>query len=368
MKIIHTGDIHLDSSFTSQNVLEAQKRRTALRSAFSSLMLYARTEKVDLFLICGDLFDDESVTKDTLTSICSQMADLKECTFIITPGNHDPYKDGSPYKLIEFPENVFIFTSPSLSYIDIAGTNVRVYGSAYLSDTKEEFTSENIPILDKQKINILMHHGDIGVKGSPYSSISTSVIEKCGFDYVALGHVHKGSEISSLGSTCYAYCGCLEGRDFGECGYKGAIVGEIEKGKAELRHVRFSSKRYETVKIDVTGNEAFADCISTVTEKCVSYGDDTLLRIEFSGVVSEGFIIDENLLRLSLPNPSYLEIKDKTLPLLNMKSLKEDKTLAGEFYRALEEKLFSDNDQEKETASMALKYGLRAIYGMELKG
>jgi hypothetical protein len=50
-----------------------------------------------------------------------------------------------------------------------------------------------------------------------------------------------------------------------------------------------------------------------------------------------------------------------------MKKLKEDKTLAGEFYRVLEEKLFSDDDDEKHIAQEALKYGLRAIYGMEIK-
>ncbi len=367
MKIIHTGDIHLDSSFTSQDVIEAQKRRNALRSAFSSLLLYARTERVDLFLICGDLFDDECVTKDTLTSITSQMADIEGCTFIITPGNHDPYSDSSPYKLMEFPKNVYIFSRPELSYIDIDGTNVRVYGSAYLSDTKDEFTSEALPILDSQKINILMHHGDIGVKGSPYNNLGASIIERSGFDYIALGHVHKGSEISKLGGTLYAYCGCLEGRDFGECGYKGAIVGSIEKGSFDLRHVRFSSKRYEIEKADVTGSDNFTDILPSIIEKCSIYGNDTLLRIEFSGVVSENFIIDEALLKSSLHGISYIEIKDKTLPMLNMKSLKEDKTLAGEFYRALEEKLFSDDEEEKGTASMALKYGLRAIYGMELK-
>ena len=50
MKIIHTGDIHLDSPFTSLNPIEAEKRRNALRAAFSSMILYAKTEKVELFL------------------------------------------------------------------------------------------------------------------------------------------------------------------------------------------------------------------------------------------------------------------------------------------------------------------------------
>lgn len=367
MKILHTGDIHLDSPFTSLNPIEAEKRRNALRSAFSSLILYAKTEKIDLFLICGDLFDDECVTKDTCVALCKEMASIPECSFIIIPGNHDPYKENSPYKLVSFPENVYIFTSPDITKVEIGSTGVCVWGSAYLSDTKEGYTMAKAPLIDKSKINILMHHGDLDVASSPYSPISSHQIEESGFDYVALGHIHKGTEIKRAGTTFYAYCGCTCGRDFGECGYKGAIIGEIEKGKANLKHVRFSAKRYEIINCDVTGYESFADCIPSIAEKCSPFGDDTLLRVELSGVVSESFGVDTDALRAIVSKPSYLEIKDKTLALLNMKKLKEDKTLAGEYYRALEEKLFSDDEEEKKTASLALKYGLRAIYGLEIK-
>ena len=367
MKIIHTGDIHLDSPFTSLNPIEAEKRRNALRAAFSSLILYAKTEKADLFLICGDLFDDECVTKDTCLALCKEMASVPECSFIITPGNHDPFGEKSPYKLVEFPENVYIFSLPELRKVEIGNTGVCIYGSAYLSDTKSAYDFPESLTLDKSKFNILMHHGDLDVSSSPYSPISTRQIEEGGFDYVALGHIHKGTEIKKVNDTYFAYCGCIEGRDFGECGYKGAIVGEISKGKCDLRHVRFSSKRYEVVKCDVTGCESFSDCMADVAEKCASFGEDTLLRVELGGVVSESFSADTELLRQVVKSPSYLEIKDRTLSLLNIKKLKEDKTLAGEFYRALEEKLFSPDEEEKRVAADALKYGLRAIYGLEIK-
>ncbi|MBQ7399479.1 MAG: DNA repair exonuclease [Clostridia bacterium] len=367
MKIIHTGDIHLDSPFTSLNPIEAEKRRNALRSAFSSMILYAKTEKADLFLISGDLFDDECVTKDTCLTLCKEMASVPECSFIITPGNHDPYRENSPYNLVTFPENVYIFTSPEITKVEIGDSGVCVYGSAYLSDTKEGYTLEKAPLIDKTKINILMHHGDVDAMSSPYSPISMRQIEDSGFDYIALGHVHKGTEIKKAGNTYFAYCGCIEGRDFGECGFKGAIVGEIQKGNVNLHHVRFSSKRYEIVSHDVTGCSSFSDCIADIAAKCAEFGEDTLLRVELTGVVSESFNPDTEALQSIVSKPSYLEIKDRTLALLNMKNLKEDKTLAGEFYRALEEKLFSEDEEERRIASGALKYGLRAIYGLEIK-
>lgn len=366
MKIIHTGDIHLDSPFTALNPIDAQKRRNALRSAFSSLILYAKTQKTDIFLICGDLFDDDCVTKDTCLALCKEMASVPDCSFFITPGNHDPYTEDSPYRLVSFPENVHIFRSDALSFFDIPKTNVRIYGSAYLAKTKPPLDLSSILPLDEHKFNILMHHGDIDLPTSEYCSISRKDIEMSGFDYVAMGHIHKGSEILSSGNTKYAYCGCLEGRDFGECGYKGAITGDIEKENVSLKHVRFSSKRYEEVQFDVTGHDDFSQCVNDICEKCSSFGEDTLLRVTLTGLVSENFTPSSDILRLQLTNPCYIEIKDKTLAILNGKSLKEDKTLAGEFYRALEEKLESDDEKEKEEASLALKYGLRAIYGLDL--
>lgn len=66
MKFLHCADIHLDSPFSLALPADAGKRRTELRSDFSSAVLYAKTEGCKLFLIAGDLFDDDFVTKDTM--------------------------------------------------------------------------------------------------------------------------------------------------------------------------------------------------------------------------------------------------------------------------------------------------------------
>lgn len=367
MKIIHTGDLHLDSPFSTLDPASSEKRRSALRAAFSSLVILARTEKVDLFLIAGDLFDHDCVTKDTINAVVKDMASVPDCHFVIAPGNHDPYCDTSPYKLVKWPDNVYIFSTECMNFVEIESLNTRIYGSAYTGQSKVAFTDSVFSANQDEKINILLHHGDIDLSQSPYCPVSTSVLAASGFDYVALGHIHKGTEILSAGKTKYAYCGCIEGRDFGETGYKGAIMGTLEKGNVSLKHIRISSKRYEVIKFDVTGAESFSDVTGEIAKKCASFGDDTLLRIELSGITSESFSPDEDMLKLVIPAVSYLEIKDLTQPLLNISKLKEDKSLAGEFYRNLQDALYSSDENERKTAQDALKYGLRAIYGMDLK-
>ena len=367
MKIIHTGDLHLDSPFSSADPTTAEKRRGALRAAFSSLVILARTEKVQLFIIAGDLFDDECITKDTVTGLVKDMASVPDCHFVITPGNHDPYTDHSPYKLVKWPENVYIFSSECMNFVEIESLNARIYGSAYTGKSKVPFTDTVFKANEDGKINILVHHGDVDVPQSSYCPVSKEVLEESGFDYVALGHIHKGTEIMSAGNTKYAYCGCVEGRDFGETGYKGVIMGNVEKNSVSLKHVRISSKRYETLKFDVTGAVSFDSVAQDIAKMCAPYGDDTLLRVELTGITSEEFSSDAEMLRMLVPAVSYLEIKDMSQPLLNIKKLKEDKSLAGEFYRNIEEALYSPDEKERTVAQSALKYGLRAIYGMEIK-
>ena len=67
MKFLHTADIHLDTPFSMLDPEKAEQHRNELRSTFASLVLYAKAQKVDLFLIAGDLFNNSFVTRETLS-------------------------------------------------------------------------------------------------------------------------------------------------------------------------------------------------------------------------------------------------------------------------------------------------------------
>lgn len=86
------------------------------------------------------------------------------CQFVISPGNHDPFCERSPYKLTEWPENVHIFESPEMGYFDIPESDVRVWGYAFTSDTlaSPPLAGFHIPEDSDGKINILLAHADLG--------------------------------------------------------------------------------------------------------------------------------------------------------------------------------------------------------------
>lgn len=367
LNIIHCGDIHLDSPFSAFDPIEAQKRRSALRSVFSSLVLYAKTNKTQLCLIAGDLFDALSVTKDTLTMLKKEMASASDCRFVISPGNHDPISSASPYKLVDWPENVYVFESETVESFDFPEINTTVYGYAFTQEAYNTNPLSNFKVKNNDRINIMCAHCDLTSSSSKYAPVNVNDFANSGLDYVAMGHIHKATEILSAGNTLYAYSGCLQGRSFDETGHKGAIAGEITKEKKTLKHIRFSSKHYETVRCDVSGMQTFDQAIEKIAGVCKAYDADTLLRIELSGVTGTMFVPDLKAVNEVCTNVGYIEIKDSTLALLDMDKLKNDKTLAGEFYRSLEDKLTSSDQEQVRIASMALKYGLMAINGMEIK-
>ena len=74
VKILHTGDIHLDSPFSGLSPSLAETRLNELRAAFTSMMTYVRVNEVDVVLIAGDLFDSEFATRETVGLIVREAA------------------------------------------------------------------------------------------------------------------------------------------------------------------------------------------------------------------------------------------------------------------------------------------------------
>ena len=370
LKIFHTADVHLDAPFSLSDPIEAEKRRTGLRSTFCSMIHAAKRMEADVFLIAGDLFEKSFVTKDTASAVLREMESFPECRFFIIPGNHDPYTENSPYALLSWPENVYIFKNERPEYIDIPEKNARIYGHAYNTPDIPDGIFSGIKVEDKTKINILLAHGFVNMPQSSCNVLMKSDIEKSGFDYVALGHVHSHSGFEKEGDTVYSYSGCAVGRSFDECGYKYAVVGAIskenEKADVKLGLYKCCDRRFEIIKTDLTGISDMHKAMEKIASSAAGFGEDTSLRIILDGVVSPELSITCDDIKRYVKLPAYIELIDNTIPLFDTESLKNDMTLIGAFYRRLEPKIMSDNPEERKIAANALRYGLSALCGKDI--
>lgn len=367
VSVFHCADLHLDSPFSLFSPGEAERRRTELRGAFTSAVLFAKSRHADIFIISGDLFDGDLVTRDTCELLRSQFESFPECRFFISPGNHDPYNDASVYRHMDFPSNVHVF-GPEKERVRLDGLGVDVYGFGFTQKTCISSPVAGYPALDGERINILVCHGDTSSPLSPNGPVTKAEIAASGFDYIALGHIHAPSGVLKEGGTYYAYPGCLEGRSFDEPGYHGALFGQIDKGANRLEFVKFSKRRYETAEIDITGCEDKPAALERIRAGIRTFTDDTALRVVLTGESSEGFIISPEDIGSGPHLPFRTEIIDRTVPRADLSAPELENTLRGIFYSKMLERLegaAADSDEYR-TALDALKYGLGALDGRSI--
>ncbi len=362
VKILHCADLHLDSPFSLSSPSQAETRKIELRSAFTSAIMVAKQEKVDIFIISGDMFDSQYVTRDTVELVINAFNSLPECRFFISPGNHDPYNDVSPYKTMPFPSNVHIFREKEK--VSIPELNVSIYGVGFTTNSYLSSPVVGYGALDRNAVNILVCHGFVDAPMSKDGPITRAEIASSGFDYIALGHIHDPSGILREGNTCFAYPGCLEGRSYDEPGYHGALIGTIDKGNVNLKEIRFSKKRYETTNVDVSGAFTKSMAIEMIRNKIRPYGNDTSIRVYVTGNVPEPYIINPAEIGNGYEYPYKIEIIDSTVPAIDYTKIESDTTLKGVFYAKMNERLAgcTVGSDEYNTTLKALKYGISSLY------
>ena len=367
IKVLHCADIHLDSPFASENPVKSELRRNELRKTFISIISYAKINGADIVLIAGDLFDGEFVTKETIDLILDEFAAAENIRFIISPGNHDPYTDSSIYNRIIFPDNVYIFGKTELSYFTFDEINTNVYGYAFTKSELSHNPFAGHTPHDTDMINLLCAHGDLTLN-TKYCPITKDEIRASGYDYIALGHIHNSGGVMQEGNVKYAYSGCPEGRDFGETGHKGALWIEIDKGYFNCKKVRFSGRRYESDRVNITGSSVMADVIAILKNHINehAYGEDTILRVYLEGDINPEFTVSKSVLKEQFKELFEFIVVDNTSPLYDYAYLKNDPTIRGAFFNKLLPLIQNGTEEEREIAVKALHYGLSAISGSNI--
>lgn len=372
VRILHTGDLHLDAPFACLSPEKSEARRTELRETFGRLVTLAREEAVDLLLIAGDLFDSAYVTSRTANRIIEEFAALRRTEIVIAPGNHDPYTPSSLWASGRLPSNVHIFNTEDLASFTFPELDTVVYGWAFLSDRLEFSPLASRRADDPDRLNIICGHCDFGAPLSKYAPVSTEDVVAFGAQYAAFGHKHIPAPAQKVGErTLAAYCGCIEGRSFDEPGRGGVYIIDAAKkdGGWEIssRRVTLALRRYETATVDLSGVDSekeVARRIKAVVEEN-GYGKDTALRITLTGATPPDFQIplEANGEALGL---FYLELIDRTAPTFDARYLEQDMSVRGELYRSLLPYLTNGTPEDRATAARALRMGMAALAGEDI--
>lgn len=364
IKILHTADIHIGAAESFLGA-DANSRRFETLITFEKIIDLAKAEKVDLIAIAGDLFDSNTVEERFITAVFEKIAAAAPIKVIFAAGNHDPLNSDSPFLNRDLPDNLYVLglKDECITFEDI---KTRVYGRSFEHNYlggEESFTLKT----EENYINLLVQHGELKSDlNSDYNAITPKFVKNSGMDYIALGHVHKRTEVGLLNGTHFAYCGCPEGQGFDELDLKGVYIGEIGKNYCSLEFTPVSKRLHIEEKVDVSSLKNAGEICETVLKQLgSSYGDsfrDNLYKIELVGEISEDtdIITAEIAARLS-PELYFVKVKNRTEYLLNLEALSAEPTLKGIFVKKMLEREAAATPEEKKTIRRALNLGIKAF-------
>lgn len=107
------------------------------------------------------------------------------------------------------------------------------------------------PSTQSGQYQILMLHADALTK-SRYLPLDAQKLSEAGFDYVALGHIHK---MQCVAPNVY-YSGSPEPLDFGESGEHGFMMVDVEGERRRVQFVPFSQREYRQLSVQVGENDS----------------------------------------------------------------------------------------------------------------
>lgn len=362
IKILQAGDLHFDTPFKDLNKNIALISKEELLEVFSKIIDMSMENSVDILLLTGDIFDNLTVNKKTLIFIKNQLERISNIKVFISPGNHDPYNEKSFYKMINWPENVYIFKG-NLESIVIEDLKTVVFGAAFNEHHIRKSMIKDITV-KRDYINIMTIHGDISNtdEGNDYNPITLKDIGNSGLDYIAIGHRHNFSGILRENNTYYAYAGCPQGRGFDELDDKGIIIGEIAKGAVDLRFQRTSKRNYYVKEIDISNSVSYEEVrikiISSINEEDRK---NNLYKIILKGEIESYINLKEEVILDKIKDDFYfVKVIDKTEVKLDFDKISKDYSIKGVYAKKLLEKM-EEEDCNKEVLKMALKLGIQCL-------
>lgn len=362
IKILHCADIHFDTPFKEFKNTLANKSKEELKEVFNKIIDICNDEKVEIMLLAGDIFDNYTLSRNTLVFIRESLGRLDKTRVFISPGNHDPYNFKSFYKLVDWPKNVHVFKG-DLEKVLIPELGTCIYGAAFNDNYVNKSMLKGIDV-DNNLINLVVIHGELS-NGSinEYNPITVKDIEESRVDYVALGHRHKFNGVKKIGLTSYAYSGCPQGRGFDEIGEKGVLIGEIRKGYVNLEFKKTCKRQYIEKDISIDGLFGYREVKKKILSELKEFNlKADIFKLNLIGEVDANFKIDENILSEKLSDKFYfVKIRDKTDIAVDIDNIENEHSIKGLFIRNLKESIDNSSEEEKEILELALKLGLQSL-------
>ncbi len=349
MKFMHIADVHLGVR-PDRGRVWSDDRANEIEESFRDVLRICEDQEVDLLLIAGDLFHSQP-TISQLRSLDYWLHTLPKTKTIIITGNHDYISEDSAWKQFEFSSDTVLLPADRATNAYIKELNVCVTGYSY---GRLEYTERILERLRPGKegaYNILLGHGG----DKTHMPFSKEKLARLGFDYIALGHIHKPAHILK---NKMAFSGSLEPIDYTETGRRGYIMGEVDnEGNTRIQWIAHNVRSYVNLALTIEPEYSNAQIADIVEKRIVELGKQHIYRILLKGTVDSNLQI--NLSGLT-KRYNINEILDHTQADYDVDELfaQNENNLLGRFIQALSD---DSSTEDEDIRSKAMRYGIDAL-------
>ena len=220
---------------------------------------------------------------------------------MIVTGNHDA--ESKLTKSLRLPANVHMLDTRKPETVTFDELGLAVHGQGYatpavLDDLSAAYPS---PIADMVNIGLLHTSADGRPGHEHYAPCSVDSLVQHGYDYWALGHIHRREVLCS--DPPVVFSGNLQGRGLRETGPKGATIVVFGSDGVTLEHRAVDCVRWEQVEVDVAGcagRDDTCERVATAIRDSVASAGDRLLaaRVRLVGGSDAHFALAADAERL----------------------------------------------------------------------
>lgn len=384
LRILHTADVHLGARHADLGE-EAAAQRERQFAAFRTSVDLAIAEKVDLFLVAGDLFDSNTQPRRSVERAAAELRRLAEAKIrsVLIPGTHDVYDRSSIYRAYDLPAlagsvngDWVTLLTPDVPDVHVPALDAVVYGRVFATKRAPHSPLRDFSAAadDRATWKIGLIHGSLAIPGKTDADEVVFTKDEAGasgLDYLALGHWHS-SQHGTVGRTTWAYSGAPEpvAVDQDRAGKVLLVTVEERSGKraVTVEERTVGRTRFESLALDAAALRSQA----ALVEQLAAMADPNLvLDVRLTGVHPDELDLDTAEVETELRDRFLrLRVRDLSLPALTEGALPSPDTIAGSFIRDLEGQIAEleavDRDAEAAELRDALRLGRLLLAGHEV--
>ncbi|MGH1488434.1 MAG: metallophosphoesterase family protein [Acidimicrobiales bacterium] len=203
LRLLHTSDVHFGGGFRAP---EHGDHFDDCLCPLGAIERSVAVEQPDVMLVVGDLFDHQRVDDQLVKTVLDRLGNLGVPCVMIA-GNHDVHDEGSVYNrgaatgVVDGSDLIFLDDHAGTT-VELLDGALALWGKAMPMHDRTFRPLQDVPARPRDDAWwVVLGHGhyeteDLGLMGRS-SPLTPADIEATAADYVALGHWHVRTDVST---------------------------------------------------------------------------------------------------------------------------------------------------------------------------